>query len=129
MSELNLYATLPGGEPVRPDERFHWQIVQPECESWGWDWLFRTVTWRFVSLPSGEFGRFSSSIFLWVFRWYNGTSKCDGTRTFALRAGQLGGDSIERSGYVMTTTYKELASFRLSWSKPDRERYDNMGGI
>jgi hypothetical protein len=129
MKVLNLYATLPGGEPVRPDERFHLQHVPPKPKGLGWDGLFRRVRWDAVFTPNDTPGTFSSYVLLWVFRWYWGSVKCDGTRTFALRNGQLGGTPFEQGGFVMTTTPKELASFRFSFKRPDRERWDNMGGI
>lgn len=104
-------------EGARPEERFHVQFTQPAPRAWGWDWACRRVDWDHL-----DRGKFHSYIFLWFIRWYRGTVKCDGTRTYAWQATHPG-------EYVMTTTPKEMASFRLSYKKPDRERWDNMGGI
>jgi hypothetical protein len=119
----NLYLT------ARPDERFHLQTAQPWCQAFGrWDWLYRGVRWYDMTRPNGSRGRFDTYIFLWFFRWYKGTVKCDGTRTRMFRHGQLG-SPYDQVHFVMTTTPKEMFSVRLRWRKPDRERWDNMGGI
>ena len=114
---MNLYAG------ARPDERFHTQKYKPFCMAFGFDdWLYRRVEWYNLSLPDGSPGRFSSYILLWFFRWYRGTAKADGSRTYAWQ--------VEHPNeYVITTTSKEMLSVRLSYKRPDRERWDNQGGI
>jgi hypothetical protein len=108
---------------ARPDERFHLSGA-PTMSTYGrWDWLYRRVEWYF---PAGQ--HFHTSILLWVFRWYRGEAKVDGTRTQAYWAGVYG-QPVYPSLYVATTTDKEMFSVRLSVSKPDRERVLNMGGI
>lgn len=98
---------------ARPDEAFYLQAEQPTCTGWGWDWLFRKVTWDY---------QFSSYILFWYIRWYYGQEKCDGSRTKQW-------NSWGYPGYVITTTPKEKFSFRLRGTKPDREVWDNAGGI
>ena len=112
---------------ARPDELFHLQAEQPVCDAFGVDWLYRVVKWTNLTLPDGGNGAFYSCIVLWVIRWYKGTAKCDGSRTYQLWAGYLGTPFPHE--YVITTTPKELFSVRLRWRRPDRERFDNMGGI
>lgn len=115
-------------EDARPDERFHTQHTRPMCKGWGVDWLLRRVRWYGLWLPGyTAAGQFSSYIFLWVFRWYCGTVKCDGTRTFVWQGS--GGADSHPGEYVMTTTPRELFSVRLSLKRPDRERWNNMGGL
>ena len=129
---VNLYHRLNG--PLRPDERFHLQPVKPFCMAHGWsDWLYRRVEWYNLVLPGGTVadgtvGRFNSYVLLWFIRWYRGTVKCDGSRTHAYQAGQLG-EPYDSEHYVMTTTPKEMLSVRLRWRKPVREVWANMGGI
>ena len=100
---------------VRPDEIFWKTKVPPDRHTIGSDWFIRRVKWILDDKT------FSSYILFWVFRWYHGTGKIDASQTYRLRA-------VE-PGFVVATTPKEMASFRLSISKPDRERWDNMGGI
>ena len=108
---MNLY------DGARLDERFHVESFQPYMTAFGWDWLYRRVHWVM------EAGYFNTYILLWFIRWYRGTAKCDGSRTFAWRADGHTAD------YVITTTPKEMFSIRLRYSKPDREVWYNMGGI
>jgi hypothetical protein len=105
---------------VRPDEVF-WKTNQsPFMETWGWtNLLYRRVEWRVWPWV------FRSHVLLWFIRWYNGDGKIDPTQTYRLRAEQ----PPYREGYAVATTPKERFSFRLSWRTPDRERWDNMGGI
>ena len=113
---------------ARPDERFHLQTPQPTCSGWGRDWFYRSVTWQDIYLPNGKPGRFTTHVLLWFIRWYAGTVKCDATRTYMYRSGQLGEPYDNQ--YVMTTTPKEMLSVRLRWRSPRyREWWDNMGGI
>jgi hypothetical protein len=113
---------------ARPDERFHLQCGEPQPHGWGWDGVCRRVWWTQIYTEHAEDAQFVSWVVLWVFRWYHGTVKCDGTRTYAFWNWLLGGP-VDVNRFVMTTTPKELRSFRLSLKKPDRERWDNMGGI
>ena len=114
---MNLY------DGARPDEQFHTQEYKPYCMAFGFDdWLYRRVEWYNLSLPDGSPGRFTSYILFWFFRWYRGTAKCDGSRTY-------GWWNAGNYGYVITTTPKEKFSVRLRYKRPDRERWDNMGGI
>ena len=133
MTTLNLH------QGARHDERFHLQYGTPKPHGVGVDWLLRRVWWTGVYLPDvapdgapllahQRSGRFASWVVLWVVRWYWGTVKCDGTRTRAYWGGQLG-EPVLAGAFVMTTTPKEMFSFRLRWRRPDRERWDNMGGI
>lgn len=105
---------------VRPDEIFWKTTAMPSLTAWGWDWLFRRVRWKI-----GSQWTFQSSVLLWVVRWYSGTGKIDPSQTYRLRSEQ----PAYALGYVVATTKKEQFSFRLSVKKPDRERWDNMGGI
>ena len=115
---MNLY------DNIRPDERFHTQPYKPYCIAFGFDdWLYRRVAWYELTLPNGSPGGFTSYIVLWFFRWYRGTAKCDGTRTFMWQEDGHTGE------YVITTTPKEMFSVRLRWRKPNREVWYNMGGI
>lgn len=109
---------------ARPDERFHLDRFEPVMSTFGVDWLCRRVHW--VHATGGW--TFTSWIVLWVFRWYHGTGKVDGTRTYAYRAGQYG-QPVDVYAFVVTTTPKEMWSVRFSTHSPDRERVGNMGGI
>lgn len=122
---VNLYATLPGGKPVRPDERFHLQAGEPKAHIWRLGPL-RRVSWEGLVNEDGSPGTFVSWS-LWGFQLYHGSVKCDGSRTYALRQGQLGGSEEERRMFVMTTTPKEKFAFR---HHPPAEvpTWDNMGG-
>ena len=55
------------------------------------------------------------------------TVKCDGSRTHALRAGQLGGDAAQQRMFVMTTTPKEKLALRHH-AVDAVPTWDNMGG-
>ena len=123
---LDLYAPNTEGRRPRLDERFHLQQPKGWCDGWGVDWLYRSVKWHNVYLEDGSPGWFNSYILLWVIRWYVGTVKHDGSRTFAYENGQLGD---YEGGYVMTTTPKEMLSVRVRWKKPNREVWTNQGGI
>ena len=118
---------------TRPDEVFYlqWWAIAPNPDVWGWPWLCQRVHWPNL----GEKGcSFSSWILFWVFRWYRGTAKCDGTRTRMYWQGQLDDGQLpmytpSKFKYVITSTPKEMFSFRFSLKKPDHQRWDNMGGI
>ena len=108
---------------ARPEERFHVKPTKPYCVAFGLDdWLYRRVEWFHLTLPDRSPAWFTSYILLWFFRWYRGTAKADGSRTFAWQADG-------NQGYVITTTTKEMFSVRVRYKRPDRERFDNMGGI
>ena len=109
---MNLY------DNTRPDEEFHIEHSPPYMTAWGWcDCLYRRIHWVM------EAGYFNTYILLWFIRWYRGTAKCDGSRTFAWR------EDRHTADYVITTTPKEMFSIRLRYKKPDREVWYNMGGI
>lgn len=115
---------------ARPDERFHLQMALPIARSCvGWRWLLRRTAWTNIVLPDGRPARFVTWVLCWGLQLYHGTAKCDGSRTFMLRHGQLGGTAHERSGFVMTTTPAELLAFRWRWKGLDKEpTWQNMGG-
>ena len=125
MRESPLYDDIGAGH-VREDERFHYQRFVPYCQAFGFnDWLYRRVEWYGLSLPDGSAGHFASYIVLWFFRWYKGTAKCDGSRTYYCRE-----RLYDPEVFVITTTPKEM--FRiclLCWGKSYREIWSNMGGI
>ena len=124
MRESPLYDDIGAGH-VRADERFHYQFAHPFGQVYGFDdWLYRRVEWYNLTLPDETIGRFTSYILLWFFRWYSGTVKCDGSRTQYCRQ-KLNDPTL----YVMTTTPKEMFSFRIRWRGPFREVWYNMGGI
>ena len=104
---------------VRADETFRQTNVTPKMSAWGVNLLYRRVSW------ATEEYRFRSHVLFWVIRWYHGTGKVDASQTYRLRSEQVD----YANGYVVATTPKEMASFRLSLKRPDRERWDNMGGI
>ena len=117
----------------RPDERFHWQGIEPRVASCrGWRWLVRRTDWTAIYLDApgyAERGRFTSWVIGWGLQIYYGTVKCDGSRTQDLRRGALGGNDVDRMGYVMTTTPAELLAVRWRWAGLERTpRWDNMGG-
>jgi hypothetical protein len=98
---------------ARADERFRVIVEEPTFEKRGGnDFSYKHIYWS-----TG----FSSYIVLWFIRWYYGNYKCDGTRTRVW--------NTRYPGYVVTPTPKEKFSFRIGYKKPDRERWDNMGGI
>ena len=105
--------------PVRPDEVFYKTNEEPYMSAWGYDWLYRRVEWRIAIWT------FRSYVLLWGIRWYHGDGKIDATQTYRLR----NEEHAYRFGYVVTTTKKEQFSVRFSWKRPDRERWDNQGGI
>ncbi len=113
---------------ARQDERFHLQPVQPEPHVLGWRWLVRRVSWANVFNPDGSEGKWISWTVLWFLHFYHGTSKCDATRTFMYRNGQLG-DPHNQTDFVMTTTPKEMLALRLRKGGMDATPvWTNMGG-
>jgi hypothetical protein len=109
---------------ARPDEVFHVQAAQPTFRQWSCG-VVRWTVWENIYLADGTPGRFVSR---WLFnrlQWYQGTVKCDGTRTAMLNRGDLGEPT---PGYVMTTTPTELAAFRWRSNGPGEAQWDNMGG-
>ena len=119
---------------ARPDERFHLQVGEPmvvvTTEWWG-----RSVRWYNLILPDGSYGVWQSywiRLFGYWVHWYQGTCKCDGTRTRMYWDGALDDgiapfytQSLEL--YVMTTTPKEMFSVRFG-GVPSEPVWDNMGG-
>ena len=110
---------------ARPDEQFHLQYGAPRPYV-RWSYGVRRVEWANVVLPNGMPGEFTSYWFAGV-KWYRGTAKCDGTRTYAYWYGQLG-EPVDLDQYVMTTTPKEMFSLRFGWYKADTQ-WNNMGSI
>jgi len=110
---------------ARPDEKFHVQTWRPRFALKTWlGGFIRKTSWYMLLLPDGTPGQFTSW-WVWNLQWYRGTTKCDGTRTYMLQAGQLGEVG---HGYVMTTTPKELHAFRWRRTGPSSASWDNMGG-
>lgn len=117
---------------ARPDERFHLQTGQPVPHVTNL-WIVKRVTWSHIFLEDGTPGSFVS---WWVIgnavHWYQGTVKCDATRTHMYWNGQLD-DGIgavyipDPNKYVMTTTEKEKFSVRF-FVDPSEPRWDSMGG-
>ena len=109
-------------QDARPDERFFLSRWKPTPLLVLQLWVVRLVLWGpwpFVSLAVGP---------LWkerALQMYGGV-KCDGSRTFMLRHGQLGGTPDEQAQYVMTTTPKELVAVRIHGV--GQAPYDNQGG-
>mgnify|MGYP001612450376 FL=1 len=113
---------------ARPDEQFFLAQCVPTMTTWGRDWVYRSVKWTFGDCYCDSW--FTTYILFWCIRWYVGSAKVDGGRTLMLRKGELGAPySSYIHAYVITTTPKEMYSFRLRWRRPDRERPLNMGGI
>lgn len=117
---------------ARPDERFHLQTGPPVPSVLNL-WVVKRIVWRHLFLADGSPGTFTS---WWVMgnalHWYQGTVKCDGTRTRMYWAGQLD-DGLpptyrpDTRQYVMTTTPKEKFSLRI-FVNPGEPVWDNMGG-
>jgi hypothetical protein len=108
---------------ARTDEKFHVQSPQPTYVQSRF-LLYQKTTWSNLVNPDGSAGSFVS-IWVWNLQWYYGTTKCDGTRTYMLNKGELGDPT---TGYVMTTTPKELLAFRWRAQGPGSAAWNNMGG-
>lgn len=114
---------------VRPDEVgfFHRQMEEPVPHTVQIG-PYRRTTWTQITNKDGSPGTFVST-WWWKLQYYAGTTKCDGTRTFMLRHGQLGTSPDDPTdGYVMTTLPKELLAFRWRSKGPGEVKFDNMGG-
>ena len=94
--------------------------------AWGSDKLLRVVTWKD---GDGDVW-FRSGILFWYIRWYFGKFKLDGTRTKWYWQGWLSDGVIPvAKEYVVNLNPAERWSLRFRSVKPDRERWDNVGGI
>ena len=114
---------------ARPDEVFALTLNPTKMTAWGFDWMVRRVAWKTAAGST----YFTSWIVAWVIRWYHGSMKIDGSRTLRYWNGDLDDGRTPyqpvKDYYVTTTTPKERLSFRFSLSTPNRERWDNQGGI
>lgn len=118
---------------TEPYERFHLQVGPPVPHVTKIFGVIKRVTWSNVQLSDGSPGSFVS---WWLIgnaiHWYQGTAKCDGTRTRMYWAGQLD-DGLgepyvpDLNRYVMTTTDKERRAVRF-FVDPGEPTWDGMGG-
>lgn len=135
MAQLDLHAG------ARSDEKFFISRYQPIPISVQFV-LGRVTLWLpypFISVVFGLLGHIGVKIGmldlfwkLWASSYFRSLQiyfgiKCDGTRTYMLRHGQLGGTSADRKKYVMVLTPKELAAFRIRQVSKEI-RWDNQGG-
>ena len=121
---------------ARPDEKFHLQTGKPVAtitRPWWRLGLVKIVTWHNIFLQDGTAGKFQSH---WLLGngiyWYEGTVKCDGTRTRMYWSGQLDDGKgpaywPDLNQYVMTTTETEKHSVRF-FVDPGDAQWDSMGG-
>ena len=116
------------GKGARLDEQgyFHRQLEQPTPHTVSIG-PYRSTTWTNITNQDGSPGTFVST-WIWKLQWYTGTTKCDGSRTYMLNHGQLGGPNDPIDGYVMTTLPKELSAFRWRAQGPGEIHWNNMGG-
>lgn len=117
------------GKGARPDEQgyFHRQLEEPvpHVTTLG---PYRRTTWTNITNQDGSPGTFVST-WWWKLQWYRGTTKCDGSRTYMLRSGQLGTSPDDPTdGYIMTTLPKELSALRWRKDGPGEAVWSNMGG-
>lgn len=117
---------------ARPDERFHLQTGAPVPQVTNL-WVMKRITWSNIFLEDGTPGTFTSWWFIGnAIHYYKGTVKCDATRTFMYRQGQLD-DGVwptyepQPDQFVMTTTPKEKFSVRF-FVDPGEPVWTNMGG-
>lgn len=117
---------------ARSDERFHLQGGAPVARKTRFGFGY-VITWSNIQQEDGTPGTFRS---WWFFggkiHWYQGNTKCDGTRTRMYWYGQLD-DGKEPPYvpdplmYVMTTTPKEKLAVRFNQT-PSAPTWDAMGG-
>lgn len=118
---------------VRPDEtgHFYLQSVEPRPDWLGWRWLCRVTWWNTLWTNEGDHAYFYSVVLFWYIQVYWGTAKCDGSRTFMARKGELshGVDPYIGKSCVMTDLPRELFAFRIrSGGMQAIPEWTNMGG-
>jgi hypothetical protein len=102
--------------------QFYVQPDEPKPHWLGWKYLARFTWWTRIKKDSGKSAVFFSLVLFGHFQTYWGTAKCDATRTFMARDGQLGEPRIIAPACVMTKAPSEMKAFR--WRKSSSEIAD-----